>query len=246
MRNELEESDVSVNTHRKTAVIVGIFFITATVAGLLGAVFSAPFQAQEYLSAIYENANQVKLASLFVLIMGIAVAGISIAMSPILRKQNRGLALGYVGARLLEGVMYIITVFSWLLLIVLSEDFIAAGAPAASHFQSMGNLLLSVSNWAGHVILDVAVMSVGALIFYSLLYRTKLVPTWLSIWGLIGAPLWLSAGLLAMYGHDPTSTLPVILNLPIAVNEMVLAVWLIVKGFDRSAISTLGSNKNSM
>jgi len=223
------------NTYKKTGRIVGIFFITATVAGILGMVFSGPIQATDYLTNVSKNENQVLIASFFTLIMAVAVAGIAITAYPILKKQSEALALGYVGARIVEGVLFIVAVISWLLLIILSQEYIKAGAPDLSHFQSLGNLILAVSGWVSHVILDVVVSPLHYLIFYFLLYRSKLVPRWLSAWGLLGVPLWFAAGLLAAFGHDPTSATPIILNLPIALNEMVLAVWLIVKGFSPSA-----------
>ena len=230
------------NSYRKTGRIVGIFFITATLAGILGLVFSGPLQAPDYLLDVSENENQVIIAALLSLVMAVAVAGIATSAYPVLKKQNEALALGYVGARIVEGVLFIVTVISWLLLLILSREFVKAGAPDASYFQTIGELLQAVGNWVGPVVLDVAVSPVHYLIFYYLLYRSKLVPRWLSVWGLVGVPLWIAAGVLATFGHDPTSTTPIILNLPIALNEMVLAVWLIVKGFNPSAIVSGSDN----
>jgi hypothetical protein len=225
------------DSNRKTATIVGALFIIATVAGILGLVFEEPIlDDPNYLISVSENETRVIIGALFVLIMAVAVAGIGTVMYPILRKHNEAFAIGYVGARILEAVIDIVAVFSWLLLSILSQEYAKAGAPHAPYFQTLGRLLLAAGDWANHVILDVAVFPVGALIFYYLLYRSELIPRWLSVWGLIGAPLWLAGGLLAMFGHDPMSTIPILLNLPIGVNEMVLAVWLIVKGFHPSAL----------
>ena len=220
------------NVYKRTGRVVGLFFITATVAGILGMVFSAPLQAADYLASIAGNENQVIISSILTLVMGVAVAGIAISSYPVLRKFSEGLALGYVGARIVEAVMFIFTVFSWLLLVVLSREFIAAGSPDGSYFQTLGEVLMAVGNWAGHVILDLIVSPIHYLIFYYLLFKSKLVPRWLSIWGLIGVPFWLAAGILGTFSHNPTSSIPILLNLPIAINEMVLAVWLIIKGFN--------------
>ncbi|MBI9045957.1 MAG: DUF4386 domain-containing protein [Anaerolineaceae bacterium] len=219
------------NIYKKAGRIVGLFFICATVAGILGMFFSGSVQTSDYLIQVSENKNQMLMASFFILIMAVSVAGIAITAYPILKKNNQSLALGYVCARIVEGILFILTVFSWLILILLSQEYVRAGSPDASYFQTIGNLLLSVSNWAGHVVLDIVIAPVHYLIFYFLLYRSKLVPRWLSVWGLIGVPCWLAAGVLAVFDFDPTSNLLIILNLPIAINEMVLAVWLIIKGF---------------
>ncbi len=77
--------------------------------------------------------------------------------------------------------------------------------------------------------------------FYYLLYKSKIIPQWLSGWGLIGAALYLLSGFFPLFGHDSRSTIYVILEIPLAVNEMVLAVWLIVKGFNASAVSELSA-----
>jgi hypothetical protein len=220
-----------VNSDKNIAKIVGILFIMATVAGILSAVSLGPIHSAEFLTEISENKSTVILGGIFSLIMAVAVAGIAIAAYPVLKKESQILALGYVGARIFEGVLFIATVISWLLLIRLSGEYVTAATPNAAYFRTLGGLLQAVGDWAGHVILDVVIAPLHYSIFYSLLYRSRLVPRWLSIWGLIGVPMWFAAGVLAASGSDPTSMIPVLLNLPIALNEMVLAVWLIVKGF---------------
>jgi len=227
------------NSDRKTATMVGVFFIAATAAGIVSAALSGPIQAQDYLTAISENETQVIFGALAALIMAIAVAGIAITAYPVLRRHNESLALGYVGARIVEGILFIAVAISWLLLVVLSRQYAGAGASEPALYSALGETLLAIGNWVGHVVLDVAVSPIHYLIFYSLLYRSRLAPRWMSLWGLAGVPLWLAAGFLAMFGSDPTSNLLVILNIPIALNEMVLAVWLIVKGFNTSALASV-------
>jgi hypothetical protein len=224
-------------SNKTAARIIGILFITATVAGILSAAFSGPIHGSDFLIEVSRSESNVIFASLFSLIMAVAVAGIAIAAYPVLKRQSEILALGYVGARIFEAVLFIATVVGWLLLVELSKEYVAAGAPDTAYFQTVGGLLRAIGDRVGHVVLDVVIAPLHYLIFYSLLYRSKLVPRWLSIWGLIGIPMWFVAGLLALSGSDPTSAIPVILNIPIALNEMVLAVWLIVKGFNASALA---------
>lgn len=221
---------------RKTAITVGAFYITATVAGIVSAALSGPIQAPDFLVAVSENEGQVLISALFSLIMAVAVSSIAITLFPVLKRYNETLALGYVGARIVEGMLFIATVIGWLLLLVLSREYVQAGTPDLAHYETLGELLRSIGAWVGHVVLDVVVSPIHYLILYTSLYRFKLVPRWLAGWGLLGVPFWLAAGVLAMLGEDPTSTLPVVLNLPIALNEMVLAVWLIVKGFNPVAV----------
>lgn len=228
------------NSNRKTARIVGILFLTATIAGTLGVVFLGSIYDPDYLTKVSANENQVLIGALLALIMGAAVVGIPVMMFPIFKKHNESIAIGYVGARIIEAVIFVAAAISWLLLLTLSQEFVKAAAADASYFQTFGTLLLAAGDWT-HVPVDFA-FGLGALMFYYLLYQSKLIPRFLSVWGLIGGTLMLAAGLLGMFGLNPFSTISIFLNLPIAVNEMVLAVWLIVKGFNPSAIAS-GSAK---
>ena len=133
------------------------------------------------------------------LVMAVADAGIGIVVYPVLKKRNASIAIGYFEARIVESLMFVITAISLLLLLTLSHEFVQAGAPDASHFQTLGELLLAVRDWAGHVVLDVAVFPLGALIFYYVLYQSKLTPRWLSGWGLVGALSYWAASLLVMF-----------------------------------------------
>ncbi len=232
------------NSNRKTARIVGVLFIMATVAGVLSVVFSGPILEEPLnLINVSTNENQVITAGLLMLIMGFAVAGIGIMMYPIFKRHNESLALGFAGFRVIEGVLFIVSVVSLLSLLTLSQEFVKAGAPDASHFQTLGTLLQGENYWAYHM--GTISFGLAALIFYYLLYQTKLIPRWLSVWGLIGIPFWLAVSLLIMFGLDSSSTISTLLYLPIALNEMVLAVWLIVKGFNPSAIAS-GSAKTDI
>jgi hypothetical protein len=226
------------NADRKTARMVGVFYIAATVAGIVGLAFSDPVvSASDYLTKVSANESQVLIGALFELIMAVAVAGIAITVYPVLRRHNASIAVGYVGARIVEGVLLIVGTISLLTLLTLSQEFVEAGTPGGSYFQTSGELLLAVRDWGGHVVLDVAVFPLGAVIFYYLLYQSNLVPRWLSGWGLVGAVLYWAAGLLVMFDlTDPFSTIQVVFQAPLGLQEMALAVWLIVKGFNPSAI----------
>ena len=220
------------NTQKKTATIVGILFIIGTVAGILSAVFTGPIlNDPDYLTKVSTNETQIIGGALLVLIMGFALAMVPVMMFPIFKKHNEALALGAVVFRgALEAFAYIAMVISWLLLIVLSQDYAKAGTPDANYYQTLGTLLMEANNLI-NPILEI-VFSLGALMIYYLFYQSKLIPRWLSGWGFVGAVLYLAAGLFAMFRLDLG-----ILLAPLALQEMVLAVWLIVKGFNPSAVA---------
>lgn len=220
------------STHRKTAIIVGVLFIFGTVAGVLSVIFTESIEDPDYLSKISANENQFIIGILLILIMGFALAMVPVMLFPLFKKYNEALAFGYVVFRgTLEAVTYIAIVISMLLLLTLSQEYVKAGAPDDPYFQTLGTLLLEAGVWIGYLIS--IVFSLGALMLYYLFYQSKLIPRWLSAWGLIGAILYLAQPLLAMFG-----SVIEILFAPLALQEMVLAVWLIVKGFDSSAIES--------
>jgi len=217
--------------YRKIAIIVGVLFITATVAGLVSGFFYGPVNESNYLTAISANENQVIISTFFYAIMAVAVAGIAIVIYPVLKKYDEVLALGYVGARLVEGILFAVGVTALLTLITLSQEFVTAGAPDASYFQTGGTLLIAAGDWA--YMLGELSFFFSALMLYYLLYKTKLVPQWLSGLGLIGAFMW-PIGSLSLVG----STYSGFFYIVIFVQEMILAVWLIVKGFNPSVIKS--------
>ena len=235
------------NSSRKIAIIAGVLFIIATVASVLGTLFSKPIlDAPDYLIDISANGNQVTIGALLAFIAALASASIAISLYPILRKYNEGLALGAVGFRLIEAVFNIARVMGLLLLLTLSQEFVKAGAPDSSYFQTSGVLLLAGYHWVGNVGALLA-FCLGALMYYYIFYQTKLIPRWLSGWGLVGAALCMVAGMLVMFRViGPMSTSQVVLAIPIAVQEMVLAVWLIVKGFSSSAIASLSAKTEKL
>jgi hypothetical protein len=216
------------NSNRKTAIIVGVLFITALVSSTLSGVFSASIDDPDYLTAAFANENQVLIGVLFQLSLTASVVAIPIMMFPILKKHNEGLALGYVSARIFEGFFDVVIAISLLLLLTLSREFVEAGAPDGSSFQTSGVILIALKDWAG--IPEQFPYGLGVLILNFAFYQSELIPRWLSGWGLVGGVLILAMGLLRMFGHSV-----VLLAIPIVLNEMVLAVWLIVKGFNSSA-----------
>jgi hypothetical protein len=228
----------AMNSNRKIARIAGVLFIIGTVVSLLSTGFTKSLlDTSDYLMRMSANGNQIMIGALLALIAAVASAGIAISLYPVLKQYNEGLALGAVGFRLIEGVFQIVAVICLLLLLTLSQEFVKAGAPGASYFQTSGTLIRAVHDWSFYAF-SVSVFSLGALMYYYVLYQSKLIPRWLAGWGFIGAALSLAASLFVMFGEKPLSILMTSLILPIAVQEMVMAVWLIVKGFNPSAITS--------
>ncbi len=143
-------------------------------------------------------------------------------------------------------MFYIVAALGLLSLLSLGQEYASAGPQAAPTLQVLGTLILEVRVWAGFV-LGVIAFCLGAAMYYYVMYRSRLIPRWLSVWGLVGLALVLSMALLIAFGErisEPSGT-QLLLAFPIFLQEMVLAVWLIVKGFNPSAIDS-GSTKTGV
>ena len=222
------------NSKRNKTIIAGILYIAGTVSGVLS--IAPAVDAPDYLINASANANQVLLGALFQFIMTIAYAGFAITLYPILRKHMESLAIGFLSFKIIAAVLNIIGFISLLLLLSLSQEFVKAGTPSSSYFQTLGDLLRSGRDFANHVAMILAA-SVAGLMFYLLLYQTKLIPRWLALWGLLGTLFTVFASLLIMFDIiDIITTAYIALNLPLILLEMVLAIWLIAKGFDSSVM----------
>jgi hypothetical protein len=226
------------NSNRKAAIIVGVLFIIGTLAGVLSLFTGPVLSASSVLSSVSANENQVRIGSLLGLIMAFACAGIAIWLYPVLKKHNEALALGAVGFRTIENVLGVVSAICLLSLVPLSQEYVKAGAPVASYFQTLGTSLLGARDSISNI--QLIPFCIGALMYYYVFYQSKLIPRWLSGWGLLAIIMNLASALLVIFdliGHF--STVQVILSVPIGLQELTLAVWLIVKGFNPSAIASL-------
>jgi hypothetical protein len=226
-------------TYRGNAIAVGILFIVCSAASILSIVpLGSMLDGPDYLTQLAANSDSVVLAALIAFVWAAAGAGIAIGLYPALRKFNRSLALGSVVGRTVEGMFVLVGTLSLLALLTLGQGAAATGSAAASSSQAVGEALLGVRDWALGF-LGLLSFGVGASMYYYLLYKSRLVPRWLSGWGLIGAGLLLVSTVYAGFAQDfGFTTVNTLLNIPIGLQEMVLAVWLIAKGFSPRAIAS--------
>lgn len=217
---------------RQAAVWVGVLFIIGTAALVLSLVFTgAVLTGPAYLAQVAAQPNQVAIGALLVLLSAFALAMVPVVFWPVGKRYNETLALGYVVFRgAIETVLYIVGALAWLLLIALSAQ--PDAAPLAGFVRTAEAVI-----W-GQLIAIPFVL--GALMFYVLLYQSRLVPRWLSTWGLVGAALYIVAPLGSMFGLS----LGVVMA-PLAAQEIVLAVWLIAKGWSSPAIAPESAGETS-
>jgi hypothetical protein len=216
--------------NRKAAVAAGVLFIVATVADVISRVaFLTPVLGlPDPLAAVSANETRVVLGAALLFVGAAAAAGIAIAMYPAMRGHGEALALGSVGFRLIESTVYLGIVVCLLILVAMGEEAVSSGDPVA--FAVPATLVLAAREALGQV--SVLAFATGATMYYWLFYRSRMVPRWLSAWGFVAiASLVVSVVLVLAGVAEPMSPPQVLLAAPIGVQELVLAGWLIAKGF---------------
>ena len=228
------------NTTRRIAVVAGVAFLIATLAQLVGVALVDPIlSAPDYLAEdLGDRRKQVVLGSLLLFIGALACTGIALALYPVLREHNHGLAIGSVsvGFRTIEGVLHALIAICWLLLVTVSRQAVSAGAPASSAYEVPGAVLTAAPDWLAPLAL--LAFGLGAFCYYWVFYQSRLIPRWLSAWGLVAIAMVMVSAVFVMLGVvENFSTPQLVLAAPIGLQEMVLAVWLITKGFNPPAVA---------
>ena len=226
------------NTYRKNAVIVGILFIFAIVTLFIGQGFySSIFEASDYLETIYPNRTPITIGILIEFIGVLGLAFIPILLYPVLKSHNKAAARGYISIRLFEVVLLTVAQLCKLLLINLSQGYLDSSAADASYFQHTASLIKSALFWndsGGLIYLIVFV--IGMVLVYSTLYKSKLIPRWLSVWGLIAAAAMLGSTLIATFEILPIEAALILMMLT-PLQEVTMSIWFIFRGFNPEAIA---------
>lgn len=222
-----------------SARIVGVLFILAAVTAIVGlALYDPILNGSDYLKNGSGHANQIIWGAVMELVLAVSAVGTATTMFPILRKYNETIALWHICFRFLEAVIIVVGIISVLSLLTLSQQFVAAGAPDSAAYQASGTVLKAIHDWT-FLLGPNFMLGINTAMYSYIFYRSKLLPRFIPIIGLTGAALVFLAALLEMFGVvDQVSTLGALLSVPVAVNEMTLAVWLLVKGFNEKVLKS--------
>jgi len=212
---------------RNAATVVGILYIVGDVFLIASVPIAASLlTSSATLADVNSQPWRLKLGALFVLVPGFALAMIPLVLFPILRRYSERLAVGIVVFRSgLETVVYLVMAATWLLLVRVADAAATASDPDAAALASVGHTLRETSD-VFNAIIGVLVFSIYALMLYWLFYTSRLIPRWLSVWGLVGAALGLLPPLLELIDISWG-----FLVAPLFLQEVVMAIWLIAKGF---------------
>jgi Domain of unknown function (DUF4386) len=221
---------------RKSAVLAGVFFIVAAAAAIAGLALYDPVLDDSRYIVGSGNDTQVLLGALFEVLVAISVIGTAVTLYPIVKRESEGIALGYVAGRVSEAIIIVVGIISLLSIVTLGDSAGAAGEQTAS-LVTTGEALVAIHDWTFLLGPGFAI-GVNTLLLAYLMYRSGLVPRPIAVIGLIGGPLVFASSTAVLFGaYERISTWAGIAAFPVFAWEMSLAVWLIVKGFKRTAIT---------
>jgi hypothetical protein len=226
---------------RQTALVTGVFFMITIVASIPAAyVFYTPVLGHPgYITGPGAD-TRVTLGALLEIVTVIANIGTAVTLFPLLKRQNEGVALGYVAARIVESVVIVVGILSVLAVVTLRQDLAGAAGTDATSLVTAGQSLVAVHDRS--FLLGPGFLSgIGnGLMLGYLMYRSGLVPRRMALLGLIGGPLVALSGIAVLLGlYGQTSPWSAVATLPEFAWEASLAVYLIVKGFRPSAVARL-------
>ena len=228
---------IPMSSTRKTALVAGVFYLITFISIPTLALYRPVKNHADWI--LGSGAGTAVLVGGFLeVIVALAGIGTAVTLYPVVNRQNEGVALGFVAARVLEAGMIFTGVVSLLSLVTLRQHLGgAAGADAAS-LVTTGASHVAVYNWT--FLLGQSLMpGINAVLLGSLMYRSRLVPRVIPVTGLIGAPLLITAVFATLFGGiEQYSSLAAAAALPVAAWELSLGVWLVIKGFRPSPITT--------
>jgi hypothetical protein len=219
------------NAFRTTAKIVGVVYLAGFVVGIMGnTLIQSILGAPNHLATV--SANSMKL-TIGVILWLMAVAGDvahGVLMFPVLKQHTESIAVGYLAARVVDGIFIAVMVLFVLFQIPLGSEFLKAAAPDAFYLQALSTVSVQASQYAYDI--GMSALGVAGLMLCYTFYRTALVPRILAVWGLVGYAIIFCGMVSEVMG----SGLGLVSSIPGGLWEVFIGVWLIVKGFNPSAI----------
>lgn len=232
-------------TYRMNAVMVGALYFLGTVFGVSGAIVGGevlsslvtgkPLAGVDMLGLVAANSSRLTGGAFLTLMMGISLVAMTVFLYPIFRKDSEELAMGMLLFRgALEGSGYMLSTLSILALVALGNEYVATGANSAA-LQSVGNVLYQFQDLMSPII--TFIFLTGATCLYISFYRTRLIPRWLTVWGLVGVVPYFAYALLHFFHMD--TGYGFYLQMVLAPQELVMGAWLVIKGFNLDAVKKL-------
>jgi hypothetical protein len=226
--------------------MAGALYIMGTIFGVLSAatggqivasgVTGQSVESGDLLALAAGDASALAASALLILLMGISLTLMTVFLYPLFKIDSQELALGMLLFRgALEGVYYFLAALVVLSAAALGGEYVATGSNSAA-LQSIGNVVLELQSAVGHS--GTFLFLVGAICLYLSFYRTRLIPRWLAVWGLLGVVPYMANAALHILGVE-VGGIGLYLEIPLGLQEIVMGVWLVARGFDQAAVAQL-------
>ncbi|TKC16396.1 DUF4386 domain-containing protein [Robertmurraya kyonggiensis] len=225
---------------RMNGILIGLFYIAAAATSIVAVVFYQPVLEDEWYMAVANGfKTKVLMGVLNDILLVVSAIGTAVMLFPYLRRWNEHMALGYLCFRFMEAVFIAVGLVSILGLVHLSAEYDAGRLASEEHLLSIGVLLQAFHRWTAMLGPNL-MLGLNTCLYSYLLFKTRLVPKPLALFGMVTAVFVFIAGLLEMFGIvEPFSAVKGLIALPVGVFEMSLAIWLIVKGFDKQMLGNV-------
>jgi hypothetical protein len=216
------------NTTNKVSRVLGLAFLLQFITSVSSGLFIRPLwlvpdDIRATMLKIAENPNLLRVNILVDMLTALGVIWLGAVLFATLKKQNEKVALTALGLYILEGALLATSRIGTFSLLQLGQEFASTGG--SESLLVFGNIALEAMDYVGDT-LHVLAFCLGAILFYVLLYKSKAVPRWLSLWGLITVVPVLAGTLTALFDAH----LPFIFFLPYFPFELVIGIWILVKG----------------
>ncbi len=218
------------NSNKIAARTFGVAFLIGYISYGLGfGLLNSLINSHGSLAVIFDLKNQVIFqAAIMMAVFAPVNIVLGVIMTPIFKPYNQPLAYGYLSAAIASTVLLIVGAIFLLLSIPLSEEFVKVGAGDTKNIELLFTLCKKANFFSYQIAM--VIWGLGGLIFSYLLFVSKIVPRWLSIWGIIGYVIFISGAFFALFGIN----IDVILDIPGGLFEIFLSIWFIIKGFNMS------------
>ena len=233
------QAATTTGSSRRISLAAGVLYLLTFVSMPIGFLYSSVLKDPNYIVGSGPD-TAVIIGGILEIIVALAGIGTAVALYPVLKRQNEGVALGFIGSRVLEASTIFADVVCLLAIVTLRRTGVGAEALLT------GKMLVTL--YALFRLGQNLMPAVNDLLLGSLLYQSRLVPRVLPVLGFIGAPLLIANTIVFMFGitSGPIYLLTGIGVLPIALFEFSLGIWLVTKGFNPSAIASLATTTSNL
>ncbi len=225
------------NSYRTTATIVGVVYLAGFVVGIGGNILiQSVLGSPNHLSTVSANSMKVAIGAILWLMTVVGDTAHGVLMFPILKQHSERMAIGYLAARIIDAIFIAVMVLFLLLQIPLGSEYLKAAAANVSHLQVLSTVSVEASQYAYQI--GMSALGIAGLMLCYTLYKAKLVPQWLAVWGIVGY----ATIFFGMLSEIMGSGLGLVSSLPAGLWEVFIGVWLIAKGFNSSPITSASDN----